>query len=127
MAKFLLSLFIITTLSLSYVSQQVKLVEYSYSINNNTRDLSLLIDDNERLRYNVASLRTPLSLKQTLANNNINLDTPQDWHKIRLARTEQKNSRNELTYESSFKIAARVLLNILTPDSEAIAQELDQP
>lgn len=125
MHRFLCTITIITTLSLNYVSQQVKLLEYSYNINGNRKALSLLIDENERLRYNVASLESPVNLMRRLADNNIELDTPQNWHNIRLAKANPENKKPELTYDNSFRIAAKALINILTPKAEAIAQELD--
>ena len=127
MYRFLCSLAVITTLSLSYVSQQVKLLEYSYRINDNRKRLCLLIDENERLGYNVASLKSPVNIKQRLALNNIKLDAPENWRNIRLVKTEPEKEKIELTYDSSFKIAAKSLISILTPKAEAIAQELEQP
>jgi len=124
MYKFLCTVIILTTLSLGYVAQQVKLVEYSYRINDSRKRLCLLIDENEGLRYNVASLKSPASLKRRLASSEIELNVPQKWHSIRLAKAKPKKEE-ALTYDSSFKIAATTLVNILTPKAEAIAQELD--
>ena len=127
MNRFLCSLIIITSLSVSYVWQQVKLIEYSYHINDNRKSLSLLIDRNESLRYNAASLKSPAYLTYRLAENNVELDTLEQWQNIRLAKVEPQKKKDELTYDKSFAIAARALINILTPKAEAIAQELDQP
>lgn len=133
MYKFLCSIIIITSLSLSYVHQRVELFEYSYRINDNHKRLCLLIDRNEGLRYNVASLKAPHNLRRELALNNIELDTPQNWHNIRLASLPagqagaESKKKKELTYDNSFRIAARALINILAPKAEAIAQELNQP
>ncbi|MBN1405561.1 MAG: hypothetical protein JW946_03495, partial [Candidatus Omnitrophica bacterium] len=111
-----------------YIYQQVKLVEYSYRINNNNNKLCLLIDHNEALRYNVASLKSSDSLTKRLACNNIRLDTPQNWYSIRLAKAEPGNiEKNDVVKnDKSFSIA-KVFANIFTPKTEAIAQELTRP
>ena len=124
MYRFLCSVIIITALSLGYVAQWVKLIEYSYRINDGRKKLCLLIDENEGLRYNVASLKSPASLTKRLVSSDIELNVPQKWHNIRLAKAEPKKEE-VLTYDSSFKIAAKALVNILTTKAEAIAQELD--
>ena len=114
-------------LSIGYVYQQVNLIEQSYRINFNSKRLSLLIDQNESLRYNVASLKSPGNLKQRLVSNSINLDTPQNWYSIRLAKQEPKLEKSETKNIGSFQIAAKALINIITPKTEAIAQEINQP
>ena len=127
MSRFLSSVIIITMLSIGYVYQQVNLIEQSYRINFNSKRLSLLIDQNESLRYNVASLKSPGNLKQRLVSNSINLDTPQNWYSIRLAKQEPKLEKSETKNIGSFQIAAKALINIITPKTEAIAQEINQP
>ena len=103
------------------------MLEYSYRINNSHKRLCFLIDQNESLRYNVASLKSPGALTRKLAYNNIKLDTPVNWHNIRLARAESKIEEKKPTYESSFKIAAKALASIFMPKTEAIAQDLNKP
>lgn len=126
MYKFLCSIIVITSLSLTYIYQQVQLVEYSYRINNSHKRLCLLIDQNEGLRYNVASLKSPDNLTRRLASNNIKLDTPQNWYNIRLAKAEPTKGKSEIARRNgALKIASKVITNILTPKTEAVAQELN--
>ncbi|MFH0732211.1 MAG: hypothetical protein V2A72_04750 [Candidatus Omnitrophota bacterium] len=128
MRRFLSIVIILTLLSLGYVCQQVKLFEYSYRIGDNNKRLCLLIDRNEALRYNVASLESPVSLGQKLARNKIELAAQQNWSNIKLARAvpeETQQQKDASAYENSFKIATRVLINAFTPKAEAIAQELE--
>jgi len=128
MRKFFCVITIITTLLLSYISQQIKLLEYSYSIHKNSKNLCLLIDQNKSLRYNVANLESPVNLEQKLQYDNTELGVPGNWHYIRLAKAQPNQAEiNKAAYDGSFKIAAKVLLNIFTPKAEAIAQELGQP
>jgi len=122
MYKFLCSVIIITSLSLGLVWQQVKLIEYSYHINDSHKVVALLIDENERLGYNVASLKSPVSLNKHLAANRIELDMQQTWQNIRLAKQQPGQSKSNIN-NSPLKVAAKAFINIFTPKREAIAQE----
>ncbi|GEM_PF-6779627 len=123
MYKFLSSVIIITLLSLSYVWQQVKLVEYSYRINNTDKKVCLLIDENERLRYNVASLSSPVNLQKSLIAKRIDMDTQRNWRNIKLAKQQAQTKQETSVRNNPLRVAARAFSDMLTPKREAIAQE----
>ena len=98
-------------------------MECSYRINDNSKSVSLLIDENERLRYNVASLKSPVSLKKHLIAKRINLDPQQNWHNVRLVKTEPQQTKNKLNQNSALRVAAKAFIDLFTPKREAVAQE----
>ena len=88
LSKFLLAAALITSLSLSYVHQQVELLRINYSLNHNRDNLSLLLDRKSTLMYNVRRLQSPFYLEQGLSTKNVNVEIPSRWHTIALAVAE---------------------------------------
>lgn len=63
----------ITLSSLLYVHLQINLYKVSYQIKNNEKIVDVLIDQNQLLKYNVASLKCPDSLESVMLAKNIEL------------------------------------------------------
>ena len=84
-SKFFLVAVLITTVALGYVHQQMELLRINYSINRNKDNLSVLLDQNNTLMYNVTCLQTPSYLEQTLAAEEDSWEIPSRWHTIGLA------------------------------------------
>lgn len=128
MRKFIIGVLIISLLSILYVFQHTKLLEYSYTINSNQRYISLLIDQNKQLRYNVARLETPARLEDVmLAKEETEVYSLKRWYKIRVREGKATlPSRRVVASASSFIRTAKVLLSMFSVDAEAIAKELNK-
>lgn len=127
MSKFLVSILIISLLSILYVFQQTKLLEYSYAINSNQKYMSLLFDQNKQLRYNVVKLETPARLEDImLAKEGTGVYMPETWYKIQVAEQKTQPLQEMIVPPSPFIRAGRVLLNTLSLSTEAVAKELNQ-
>ncbi len=99
------------------------MIEYSYRVNNSNKKVCLLIDENERLRYNVASLSSPVNLQKSLIAKRIDMDTQHTWRNIRLAKQQTQSKQEAAVRNNPLRVAARVFSDMLTPKREAIAQE----
>jgi len=58
--------FLVTVLSLGYVYQRVEIVKAGYSLQAHRKQLSLLIDRNSKLMYNLSRLESPRNLLSSL-------------------------------------------------------------
>ncbi|MBN3039276.1 MAG: hypothetical protein JW869_07680 [Candidatus Omnitrophica bacterium] len=83
--KFLLIASLVTIVALGYVHQQVELLRINYTINSNKDNLSVLLDQNSALVYNVNNLQAPLYLEQALLEKDVSLEIPSRWYTIGLA------------------------------------------
>lgn len=84
-AKFVVIAAMVTILALGYVHQQVELLRINYTINSNQDNLSVLLDQNSTLMYNVNSLQAPCYLENALLEKDLNLEIPSRWYTIGLA------------------------------------------
>jgi hypothetical protein len=69
MIKILTGILTVMLLSTAYVCQRSMLIEYSYAINSSKQDMSLLIDQNKALRYNISKLESPVRLSENIDND----------------------------------------------------------
>ena len=76
---------LMTAVALGYVHQQVELLRINYNINRNRDNLSVLLDRNSTLMYNVVSFQSPFYLEQRLQAKNDSWEVPSRWHTIGLA------------------------------------------
>lgn len=84
--KFMVIALLLTMVSLGYVYQQAELLRINYNINYNKDDLSVLLDRNSSLMYNVNSLQSPLYVQQRLVGQEeLEWEIPSHWHTIGLA------------------------------------------
>ena len=84
-SRFLIIAALITAVALGYVHQQVELLRINYAMNHNRDNLSVLLDRNSSLMYNVNSLQSPLYLEKALSAKKISLEIPSSWYTIGLA------------------------------------------
>ncbi|MBL7084858.1 MAG: hypothetical protein ISS43_01975 [Candidatus Omnitrophica bacterium] len=84
-SRFLLIALLMTAVALGYVHQQVELLRINYNINRNRDNLSVLLDRNSTLMYNVVSFQSPFYLEQRLQAKNDSWEVPSRWHTIGLA------------------------------------------
>lgn len=78
-----------TLVALAYVHQQVELLRINYAINCNQDNLSLLLDQNSALRYNVDSLQSSFYLERAFVEKEANLEVPSRWYTIGLAEASR--------------------------------------
>ena len=81
---------VFTLSSLLYVHQQVNLLKLSYSIKTNEQTLEMLVDQNQLLKYNVASLKSPQVLEEVMIAKNIELLHPEQLQLIHMEYTGLK-------------------------------------
>jgi cell division protein FtsL len=84
-SRYLIVVSLVTIVALGYVHQQVELLRINYAINCNKDNLSLLLDQNSALRYNVNNLQSPIYLERVLSAKDVNLEVPSRWYTIGLA------------------------------------------
>ena len=111
-------------LSVLYVHQHANLIECSYAINNSNEDLSLLIDQNNALRYNISRLESPLRLDTKIQEKmQAYASMPLDAYTIKVERPVGLDNMVTSTGLPS-KVSA-LLLSMFSLDTEAVAKELD--
>jgi hypothetical protein len=124
MKKFISGVLIITLFSVLYVSQQARLLEYSYFINSHQRYISLLVDQNRELRYNIARLENPARLEENMSPRQEEVQMPSAWHKIEIERELPAAGGEVITPNRSFIKVGELILSMFLLDSEAVAKEL---
>ena len=121
MKKFLTIALIIMLLSVSYVFQHAKLLEYGCNINSAKKDLSLLIDQNRALRYNVSKLEAPGRLDSiVIARTDQQAYVPLECYNISIRQPELYAG---IASAASFENTGRFLLSMFSLDTEAVANE----
>jgi hypothetical protein len=65
--KIFLAIILITFIALSYVRQQVELLELGYDMSKKERVYLSLLDQNDQLRYNIMALSSPNQLAKGIA------------------------------------------------------------
>jgi len=121
MKKFLTVALVIMLLSVSYVFQHATLLEYGCNINSAKKDLSLLIDQNRALRYNVSKLEAPGRLDQVIiAKADQQTYVPLECYSISI---KQPQLYGGLAFEASFANTGRFILSMFSLDTEAVANE----
>ena len=82
---FLRLLSIILFIGISYVWQHTEMVKVSYNIRESENRVSLLLDQNRNLVYNVDILESPRNLDMKLADNEIKFEMANDRRVINLS------------------------------------------
>lgn len=124
MKKFIVGVLTISGFSILYVLQQTKLLEYSYAINSNQRYMSLLVDRNKQLRYNIAKLEIPTRLEDImLAKRDAGVCRLKRWYKIRVKKEGAEPSQRVAALHDPFIRTGRVLFKMFLLDAEAVAKE----
>lgn len=71
-------LFAFTVMMLVYVHQQVDIIQCSYRINDQQYELKRLTEMEKKYKFELASLKSPLSVEQKLAEADVELVLPKD-------------------------------------------------
>jgi len=90
MSRFLTIAVLITAVALGYVHQQIELLRINYTINRNEDNLSVLLDQNSVLMYNVSGFQAPVYLEEELRAKKVSLEIPSSWHTIAFAEANEK-------------------------------------
>ncbi|NQT90132.1 MAG: hypothetical protein HQ558_02645 [Candidatus Omnitrophica bacterium] len=127
MRKFVVGVLIMSFFASFYVFQQTRLLEYSYHINSNQKSISLLVDQNRQLRYNVARLETPARLENIIiAKKEDETYSLMRRQKIRIGQQRPISAHETAITARPFATAGKFLLNMFSLDTEAIAKELGE-
>ena len=90
LGKYIIALGIVTGCMLLYVHQHIAILLCSYTINQKDETLTALIDVHKNLKFQLASLTSPTTLEQKLADANVNLVLPKEIKivKVPITHTE---------------------------------------
>ncbi|MFC1807190.1 hypothetical protein ACFL0T_02350 [Candidatus Omnitrophota bacterium] len=123
MKKIIISIFLMTVMAITYVSQQTRLIEYSYAINEQKQNLCLLIDQNRFLRYNISKLERPQRLESSiLSQKEVEAYTPLNYCVIKIEK-DLSVHQEVVAGQGLFAGLNNNLLGMFSLDSEAIAKE----
>lgn len=123
MKKFAISVLVVTLLSIVYVFQHTRLLEYSYNINSHQKSITLLIDQNRNLRYNIAKLERPSRLEEiVLSRDDAEFHMPQSWYKIRV-KEEIPAPAETTPVVGSYNRMGRIILSMFSFGTEAVAND----
>jgi len=123
MKKALTAIIAVTLLSSLYVYQHARLIEYSYFINTGKDSLSLLIDRNRALRYNVSRLESPARLEKVItAKQETQVYMPLDCYNIKVKKPVVLGGA--VVAQVPLVRAGKMLLSMFSLDTEAVAEEL---
>lgn len=124
MKKALVTIITLALLSGVYVHQHAKLIEYSYSINSSEEDLSLLIDRNRALRYNISRLESPARLEEAIREKKKEQAyMPLDCYSIKIK--EPVMPVNAGIPAAPMIRAGKIVLSMFSFGTEAVADELE--
>ena len=125
MTKILACILSVMLLSTVYVYQHTMLIEYSYAINNSKQDISLLIDQNNALRYNISRLESPTRLDSRVVDNEQSYSyMPIDCFSLEI---EKPAVIGEIIASPVFSTrVSSLLLSMFSLNNEAIAIEIDK-
>ncbi len=123
MKKTLIAIMAVTLLSGIYVYQNARLLEYSYSINASKKSLSLLIDRNRTLRYNVSRLESPARLEKAMtAQADTQAYMPLDCYSVKIKEPVVRDVA--IVAPTPLARAGQIMLGMFSLSTEAVAEEL---
>jgi len=125
MKRPLVTILILTLLSIGYVFQHAKTLEHSYQINSCKKNLSLLIDRNRALRYNIAKLEAPARLEKaiTAKTQAEEIYMPLTYYKLNIEKMPEPYMQPAPT--GPFISAGRIFLSMFSLDAKAVAGDLN--
>jgi archaellum component FlaF (FlaF/FlaG flagellin family) len=122
MIKILGGILTVMLLATFYVCQHAKLVEYSYAINASQQDISLLIDQNNALRYNISRLESPGRLHNHVSvGEQVDTYIPIDSYSLTVQKPAALN--DAMVYPALPARIPGLLLSMFLLNDEAIAIE----
>ncbi|MCQ9207865.1 MAG: hypothetical protein NG712_00555 [Omnitrophica bacterium] len=92
-SRFLILATLVTVVALGYVHQQIELLRINYTINRNKDNLSVLLDQNSILMYNLVSFQSPFYLEKMLAAKKVTFEIPSSWHTIASAEASEGSKK----------------------------------
>ena len=123
MKKALTAILAVTLLSSIYVYQYARLLEYSYSINVSMESLSLLIDHNRTLRYNVSRLESPARLERAMRDKpEARVYMPLDCYNVKIKELVALD--DSAVKPAPIASIGKIILGMFSLSAEAVAQEL---
>lgn len=123
MKKALIAIITVTLFSGIYVYQNARLLEYSYSINSSRKSLSLLIDRNRALRYNISRLESPARLERAImANQETQVYMPLDCYSVKVKEPVIIDAM--VVRPAPLVRAGEMVLSMFSLGAEAVAEEL---
>lgn len=89
--------------------------------------MSLLVDQNKQLRYNIAKLEIPTRLEDImLAKEDAKGYRFEGWHKIQVREEGAALSQKTAALDAPFISTGRALLKMFSLDAEAVAKETNR-
>ncbi len=123
MKKTLIAIVVVTLFSGIYVYQNARLLEYSYSINASKKNLSLLIDRNRTLRYNVSRLESPARLEKAMtAKTETQAYMPLDCYSVKIKEPAIRDVA--IVAPTPLARVGKIMLGMFSLSTEAVAEEL---
>ena len=83
-------IFLLTSVSLMYVNQQILIYQIGLKVKENYKVYSKLVDSNRILIYNVLDNKSPVKLETKLLAKKLELDMPRRWQVVKLESSPKK-------------------------------------
>lgn len=83
-------IFLLTSVSLMYVNQQILIYQMGLKVKENYEVYSKLVDSNRILIYNVLDNKSPVKLETKLLAKKLELDMPRRWQVVKLESSPKK-------------------------------------
>jgi len=87
LGKYIVCIFVVMAMMLLYVHQQLTIIQSSYRINTKEEQLVDLMDVQKNLKFQLASLKSPISVEQKLADADISLVVPNEVRIVKVPVT----------------------------------------
>ncbi len=91
--KAFMLIFVFTLIGLVYVHQQIELVKLSYAIESGQKRVSVLLDQHEKLVYNLDNLTAPRRMEGVLIAKNIKVEYPHKEQVIKVAMARKAHDK----------------------------------
>ncbi|MDP3790591.1 MAG: hypothetical protein Q8R38_00920 [Candidatus Omnitrophota bacterium] len=85
-ARYAISILILTVAALVYVHQQIELVKLSYEIDCKDKKVKEMLDQRDILRYNISNLESPSRLENALSLKKVAVSYPKKGQVIILSK-----------------------------------------
>ena len=115
---------VITIAALIYVHQNIELIKLSYAIDSKEKRLSVLLDQKEKLIYNLNNITSPSQLERVLVTKHVDVEYPHKEQVIRVAMRRAVNSHGPVQYASVSRTSVvNTMLDFIGMGPEAHAKE----
>lgn len=119
------SIAFITAIALFYVHQQVELVKVSYAIECKERKIKEMLDQRQRLGYNINNLQAPSRMEQVLASKHVEIMFPRRANIVTVASLKSRAANEEhlRTLGHEKRLSLLGFFDFLSQSREAQARE----